>query len=304
MADTKKNILNEINLWKKRFHDSKRVFSNAYKGLSKDAKKVYKEVVKQYWKSKRAMIFEGYLKEVTLMAFETTFNKDLARNMARSNNPEQVLDDELVKLRKRALELNSARELMATGYQKVLDGLKLAYPGLDMEDKNLVGTPNRMARALLEICSGLGTDEKEIFSTTFPAENYNDVIILKDIDYTSLCSHHFIPFTGKAHVGYLPDTTKGDQSRVVGLSKLAHIVDCHAQRPQLQERMCHNIMTSIKDELKPAGVMVVIEGSHGCLTCRSAKKANATMITSALDGKFREDKKLRVEFLSLIGMNK
>jgi GTP cyclohydrolase I len=238
------------------------------------------------------------------MAFETTFNKDLARNMARSNNPEQVLDDELVKLRKRALELNSARELMATGYQKVLDGLKLAYPGLDMEDKNLVGTPNRMARALLEICSGLGTDEKEIFSTTFPAENYNDVIILKDIDYTSLCSHHFIPFTGKAHVGYLPDTTKGDQSRVVGLSKLAHIVDCHAQRPQLQERMCHNIMTSIKDELKPAGVMVVIEGSHGCLTCRSAKKANATMITSALDGKFREDKKLRVEFLSLIGMNK
>lgn len=238
------------------------------------------------------------------MSFETTFNKDLARNMARSNNPEEVLDQELVKLRQRALELNSARELMATGYQKVLDGLKLAYPAIDMEDKNLVGTPNRMARALLEICSGLGTDEKEIFSTTFPAENYNDVIILKDIDYTSLCSHHFIPFTGKAHVGYLPDTTKGDQSRVVGLSKLAHIVDCHAQRPQLQERMCHSIMTSIRDELKPAGVMVVIEGSHGCLTCRSAKKANASMITSALDGKFREDKKLRVEFLSLIGMQK
>jgi GTP cyclohydrolase I len=238
------------------------------------------------------------------MAFETTYNKDLARNMARSNEPEKFLDAELAKLRTRALELNSARETMAEGYQKVLDGLKLAYPHLDMEDKNLLGTPNRMARALLEICSGLGTDEKEIFSTTFPAENYNDVIILKDIDYTSLCSHHFIPFTGKAHVGYLPDTTKGDQSRVVGLSKLAHIVDCHAQRPQLQERMCHNIMTSIKEQLKPAGVMVVIEGSHGCLTCRSAKKANASMITSALDGKFREDKKLRGEFLSLIAMNK
>jgi GTP cyclohydrolase I len=238
------------------------------------------------------------------MAFETSFNKDLARAMARATDPETFLDNELIKLRKRALELNTARETMAIGYAKVLEGLKMAYPDLDMEDKNLVGTPNRMARALLEVCSGLGTDEKEIFSTTFPAENYDDVIILKDIDYTSLCSHHFIPFTGKAHIGYLPDTSKGDKSRVVGLSKLAHIVDCHAQRPQLQERMCHNIMSSIRDELKPAGVMVVLEGSHGCLTCRSAKKANASMITSALDGKFRDDSKLRAEFLSLIALQK
>jgi len=238
------------------------------------------------------------------MAFESSFNKDLARAMARATDPEKFLDGELIKFRQRALELNLARETMAEGYQLVLKGLKMAFPKLDMDDKNLAGTPNRMARALLEVCSGLGTDEKEIFSTTFPAENYNDVIILKDIDYTSLCSHHFIPFTGKAHVGYLPDTTKGDQSRVVGLSKLAHIVDCHAQRPQLQERMCHNIMNSIKNELKPAGVMVVVEGSHGCMTCRSAKKANASMITSALDGKFRDDSKLRAEFLSLISMHK
>jgi GTP cyclohydrolase IA len=235
------------------------------------------------------------------MAYESTYNKDLARALARAENPEKFLDGELVKIRSRAMELNSAREDMAKGYELVLQGLKKAFPQLDLNDKNLQGTPNRMARALLEVCSGLGTNEKEIFSTTFPAEKYDDVIILKNIDYTSLCSHHFFPFTGKAHVGYLPDTTKGDQSRVVGLSKLAHIVDCHAQRPQLQERMCHNIMESIKNELKPAGVMVVIEGSHGCLTCRSAKKAGASMITSALDGKFKDDKKLRMEFLSLIG---
>jgi GTP cyclohydrolase I len=235
------------------------------------------------------------------MAYESTYNKDLARALARAENPEKFLDGELVKIRSRAIELNSAREDMAKGYELVLQGLKKAFPQLDLDDKNLQGTPNRMARALLEVCSGLGTNEKEIFSTTFPAEKYDDVIILKNIDYTSLCSHHFFPFTGKAHVGYLPDTTKGDQSRVVGLSKLAHIVDCHAQRPQLQERMCHNIMESIKNELKPAGVMVVIEGSHGCLTCRSAKKAGASMITSALDGKFKDDKKLRMEFLSLIG---
>ncbi len=234
------------------------------------------------------------------MSFETSFNKDLARKLASAKDPEALLDKELVLYKKRALELNAAREMMSEGYDKVLKGLKLAFPNLDLEDKNLVGSPNRMARALLEICAGLGTDQKEIFSTTFPAENYNEVIILKDIDYTSLCSHHFFPFIGKAHVGYLPDTSKGDQSRVVGLSKLAHIVDMHAQRPQLQERMCYGIMNSIKEELKPAGVMVVIEGSHGCLTCRGAKKANASMMTSALDGKFKEDSKLRAEFFSLL----
>lgn len=236
------------------------------------------------------------------MSYESSFNKDFARALAKASDAEAFLDKELLTFKKRALELNSARELMAEGYAKVLEGLKQAFPNLDMEDKNLQGTPNRMARALLEVCAGLGTDEKEIFATTFPAEKYNDVIILRNIDYTSLCSHHFFPFTGKAHVGYLPDTTKGDQSKVVGLSKLAHIVDLHAQRPQLQERLCHNVMNSINEELKPAGVMVVIEGSHGCLTCRSAKKANASMITSALSGKFRDDSKLRSEFLSLIGL--
>lgn len=238
------------------------------------------------------------------MAYESSFNKDFARKLARSSEPEKLLDLEMVQFKKRALELNAARSKMAQGYEQVLQGLKLAFPHLDLEDKNLVGSPNRMARALLEICAGLGTDQKEIFDTTFPAENYNEVIILKDIDYNSLCSHHFFPFQGKAHVGYLPDTHHSEESRVVGLSKLAHIVDCHAQRPQLQERMCYSIMEAIKTELRPAGVMVVIEGSHGCLSCRSAKKAHATMITSALDGQFQKDSKLRSEFLSLIGLNK
>jgi len=235
------------------------------------------------------------------MSFEKSFNSDFARRMAKAKDPEKFIESELVEFKQRALQLNAARETMAKGYDLVLQGLKQAFPDLDLEDKNFQGTPNRMARALLEICAGLGTSEKEIFSTTFPAENYNEVIILKDIDYTSMCSHHFFPFTGKAHVGYLPDTTQGNESRVVGLSKLAHIVDSHAQRPQLQERMCYGIMNSIKEHLKPAGVMVVIEGSHGCLSCRSARKAQARMITSALDGRFQTDPKLRAEFLSLIG---
>lgn len=234
------------------------------------------------------------------MAYESTYNKDLARKLASSSEVEKTLENELIQIKKRALSLNQAREVMAQGYDQVLRGLKMAFPELDLEDQNLVGSPNRMARALIEVCSGMGTNQKEIFQTTFPAENYNEVIILKDIEYTSLCSHHFFPFTGVAHVGYLPDVSMGLDSRVVGLSKLAHIVDMHARRPQLQERMCTGIVQSIKEELNPAGVMVVIEGAHGCLTCRGAKKANAKMVTSALDGYFKTDNKLRAEFLSLI----
>jgi GTP cyclohydrolase IA len=234
------------------------------------------------------------------MAYEHTFNKDFARKLAKVENPEKVIEKEVEVLKLRLLELNNARETMAEGFAKVLDGLKLAFPNLDLNDKNLLGTPNRMARALIEVCSGLGINQKEIFDTTFPAEDYNEVIILKDIEYNSLCSHHFFPFVGKAHVGYLPNTHEGSESRVVGLSKLAHIVDAHSARPQLQERMCQGIMEAIKTELKPAGVMVVVEGAHGCLTCRGAKKSNASMITSALDGRFKDDPKLRAEFLSLI----
>jgi GTP cyclohydrolase I len=234
------------------------------------------------------------------MAYEKTFNKDLARKMVKAQDVEKFLDQELTNIKMRALELNNARIKMSEGYKLVLEGLGQAFPNMDMNDVNLMGSPDRMARSLIEVCSGLGTSEKEIFSTTFPADKYNEVIILKDIDYTSLCSHHFFPFIGKAHVGYLPNISPNTESKVVGLSKLAHIVDCHAQRPQLQERLCVNIMESIKRELKPAGVMVVIEGSHGCLTCRGAKKSGAMMITSALDGKFKEDSKLRTEFLKLI----
>jgi GTP cyclohydrolase I len=234
------------------------------------------------------------------MAYEHSFNKDFARKLAKSDTPDVLIDSELKLLKERVMTLNNAREHMSEGFAKVLEGLKMAFPDLDLNDKNLLGTPNRMARALIEVCSGLGVSQKEIFDTTFPAENYDEVIILKDIEYNSLCSHHFFPFVGKAHIGYLPNTHEGSESKVVGLSKLAHIVDAHASRPQLQERMCQGIMDAIRTELKPAGVMVVVEGVHGCLTCRGAKKSSASMITSALDGRFKDDPKLRAEFLSLV----
>lgn len=102
------------------------------------------------------------------MSYEYSFNKDLARNLARAKDPEKFLDGELVKIKTRALELNHARTVMAEGYTKVLEGLKLAFPDLDLNDQNLVGTPNRMARALLEVCSGMGTNQKEIFFNNIP----------------------------------------------------------------------------------------------------------------------------------------
>ncbi|MEK6623744.1 MAG: GTP cyclohydrolase I [Bdellovibrionota bacterium] len=233
------------------------------------------------------------------MKLEKPFNNFLGREMAKAEDPIGLLDERLIDIRKRTVELYEAHKLMASGYKTVLEALKMAYPTFDLNDPNITDSHNRMARALLEMCSGLGATNCETVNTTFPSEKYNEVILLKNIDFTSLCAHHFIPFTGVAHVAYLPDVTH-HEGRVVGLSKLARIVDVHAQRPQLQERMCYNIMEALKSELKPAGVMVVVQAAHGCLTCRGARKANAVMLTSALDGKFKEDPKLRQEFLALI----
>jgi len=235
------------------------------------------------------------------MKLEYPFNVFLGKELAAVDDPEAHLEKRMQEIKQRSLELDRARKKMSAGYTQVLEGLQMAYPSVDLKDPNLVDSPNRMARALIELCAGLGTKDSDTFSTVFPNEKYNEVILLKNIDFNSLCSHHFFPFTGVAHVGYLPDVScKDDNGHVVGLSKLARIVDVYACRPQLQERMCFNIMEAIKNELRPAGVMVVIEGSHGCLNCRGAKKQGAIMITSALDGKFKTDIKLRSEFLELI----
>lgn len=231
------------------------------------------------------------------MNLEKTFNQFLGKELAKSSNAEADLDKRLQEIKERTLELNQAREHMAEGYGMVLQGLKKAFPDIDLDDPNFTDTPNRMARSLLEVCSGLGADDSEVFQTRFPSGEYSQVIMLKDIDFNSLCSHHFFPFTGRAHVGYLPNS---DDAKVVGLSKLARIVDVHAQRPQLQERMAQDIKAAIERELNPSWVMVVLEAQHGCLNCRGAKKQNATMVTSAVGGKYKNDTNLRLEFLELI----
>lgn len=234
------------------------------------------------------------------MAFEKSFNEDLARGLVGTPDSLQHLDTKLQELRERAITLDCARQKMANGYALVLEALKEAYPNLNLNDPNFAGSPDRMARALLEVCSGLGIDEQSVFSRSFPSGDYNEMIMLKDIQYSSLCAHHFFLFTGVVHIGYLPMATSEGGSRVVGVSKLARIVDVHANRPQIQERMCVDIMQAIRNALTPKGVMVVVEGRHGCLGCRGVKQNSASMITSALDGVFKSSAKLRAEFLALL----
>ena len=149
-----------------------------------------------------------------------------------------------------------------------------------------------MARALLEQCRGLSCDWEQVFATTFPSDDYSGLVLLKDIDFLSVCSHHFMTFSGKAHVGYIPNQTRG----VVGLSKLARLVDGYAARPQLQERMTIQISNKLQEKMDPQGTMVVVEASHSCLSCRGAKKSHSTMTTIATTGVFAKDLALREEF--------
>lgn len=184
------------------------------------------------------------------------------------------------------------------GFAMVLEGLSKKYKNLDLSDPNLEDTPNRIARAWLEMLEGLDTDPEEIIcSSAFPSETYDEMILLRNIEFSSICSHHFLPFIGTADVAYIPDTRKG---KIIGISKLARLVDCFAKRPQLQERMAENIANSLVKYLEPLGVAVRIQAKHLCISCRGAKKINSVMVTSSLKGVFRDNASSRAEFLTLI----
>lgn len=165
--------------------------------------------------------------------------------------------------------------------------------GEDPDREGLKKTPNRVARAYGEILSGLRENPATHLATVF-TETYDEVVLLRDIPFHSLCEHHLLPFTGKAHVAYLPD------GKVVGLSKLARLVEGFARRPQVQERLTTQIADALMNELQAMGAAVVIEAVHTCMTIRGAKKTGATMVTSALRGIFRENPSSRQEILSLM----
>lgn len=165
--------------------------------------------------------------------------------------------------------------------------------GEDPRREGLRDTPARVARMYAELCEGLRQEPRDVLKTRF-RERYDEVVLVKDIPFHSLCEHHLLPFVGRAHIGYIP------HGQVLGLSKLARIVDVLAHRPQVQERLTNQVADIIACELKPKGVAVVIEATHTCMTIRGVKKPGTWMTTSAMLGSFRKDPASRAEVLSLI----
>lgn len=166
--------------------------------------------------------------------------------------------------------------------------------GEDPTREGLLDTPKRVAKSWKELYAGYSQDPKEILSTVFEDGACDEMVILKDIEFNSMCEHHTLPFIGKAHVAYIPN------KKVVGLSKLARLVDCFAKRLQIQEKLTQQVANAIQENLNPKGVAVVIEAHHQCMSCRGVGKKNTTMITSSMLGAFREEQAARAEFLSLV----
>ena len=171
----------------------------------------------------------------------------------------------------------------------------LSAIGEDPDRPGLVDTPARVARAYAETFAGLSQDPYDVLATTFE-EDHDELVLVKDIPMYSTCEHHLVPFSGKAHVGYIP----GEDGRVTGLSKLARLVEVYARRPQVQERMTRQVADALYDVLKPRGVIVVVEAEHLCMAMRGIRKPGATTVTSAVRGIFRDNAATRSEAMSLI----
>ena len=169
----------------------------------------------------------------------------------------------------------------------------LAAVGEDPDREGLLETPARVARMYAEVFSGLHKDPRIHLKRVF-SESYDEIVLLKDIEFQSMCEHHLLPFHGRAHVGYLPD------GKVVGLSKMARVVDEVARRPQVQERMTETIANMMEQELGARGVVVMIEASHSCMTMRGIRKSGSMCVTSAMRGVFRDNLSSRAEILGLI----
>lgn len=169
----------------------------------------------------------------------------------------------------------------------------LAAVGEDPDREGLLETPGRVARMYAEMFSGLHQDARPHLQKVF-TEAYDEVVLVRDISFCSMCEHHLLPFIGKAHIGYLP------RGKVVGLSKLARVVETVARRPQVQERMTQTIAQLLEEELDAKGVAVVVEASHSCMTIRGVRKPGSMCLTSAMKGLFRKNEASRAEVMQLI----
>lgn len=170
--------------------------------------------------------------------------------------------------------------------------------GEDPEREGLVKTPARAAEAMRFLTRGYHQDVHEVLNGAIFDEPYEDMVVVRDIEFYSLCEHHALPFFGKAHIGYLP------AGRIIGISKLARLVDVFARRLQVQERMTVQIATALEEALKPKGVGVVVEARHLCMMARGVQKQSSKVTTSEMRGTFRADRRTREEFLNLLNLNR
>ncbi len=180
------------------------------------------------------------------------------------------------------------KDKVKAGFRMILEGV-----GENPDREGLLDTPRRVADMYEELFAGLHKNPDDLMATCF-AEDFDEMILVKDIDFQSMCEHHFLPFTGKAHVAYIPS------DKVVGLSKIARVVEHFARQPQIQERMTREIANFIQEKLNPRGVAVVLESEHMCMTMRGIKKPGSKMLTSQLKGVFKKNQDTREEFMSLI----
>ncbi|MPZ72137.1 MAG: GTP cyclohydrolase I FolE [Nitriliruptorales bacterium] len=178
---------------------------------------------------------------------------------------------------------------ITAGVRMMLEGL-----GMDPEQAQIRETPGRVARMFDEIFAGLVVDPSDILDVVFE-EGHDELVLIRDIPFASVCEHHLIPFVGRAHVGYLPN----EAGQVTGLSKLARLVDLVAKRPNVQERITTTIADTLEKALSPRGVMVIIEAEHYCMTMRGIRKPGAVTVTSAVRGIMRDDARTRAEAMAL-----
>jgi len=171
----------------------------------------------------------------------------------------------------------------------------LAAIGEDPDRDGLVDTPARVARAYAEQFSGLSQNPEDVLGTVFDAD-YDEMILVRDIEVYSICEHHLVPFFGRAHVAYIPN----EKGQITGLSKLARLVDVYARRPQVQERMTSQIADALMRVLEPRGALVVIEAEHLCMSMRGVRKPGAKTVTSAVRGSIRDNASTRAEAMSLL----
>ena len=170
----------------------------------------------------------------------------------------------------------------------------LADLGEDPAREGLRDTPKRVEKSLRFLTSGYAADVDAVVNDALSTVDYNEMVIVKDIDFYSLCEHHLLPFFGKCHVAYIP------QGRVIGLSKIPRVVEVFSRRLQVQERLTNQIAETIREKVRPLGVGIVMEASHLCMSMRGVEKQNSVAVTSAMLGVFREDARTRMEFLELI----